>query len=83
VSPYVAPGLALPSAAAQGPLTQALPVEVGDLILRLRRNSVTPAWTPAPAPSPGTSSATTGVVTSRSTISRHLARAGLVVVALG
>ena len=34
-------------------------------------------------PSPGTSSTTTGVVTSRSTISRHLARAGLVVVARG
>jgi hypothetical protein len=62
---------------------RALPVEVRDLILDCARNSVTPAWTPDPTPSPGTSSTTTGVVTSRSTISRHLARAGLVVVARG
>jgi len=38
----------------------ALSAEVGDLIVRVRKElTETPAWTPAPRPSPGTSSTTT------------------------
>ena len=57
----------------------ALPAEVIDLVVRLARNCPTPAWTPAPTPSPGTWPTTTAWPVARSTISRHLARAGLVV----
>jgi transposase len=62
---------------------RALPVEVRDLILRLRKKLGDAGLHAGPDTIPGTSSTTMGVVTSHSTISRHLARAGLVVVARG
>jgi transposase len=62
---------------------RALPVEVRDLILRLRKKLGDAGLDADPTPSPGTSSTTTGRGHSHSTISRHLARAGLVVVARG
>ena len=57
----------------------ALDSAVVELILELREQACAPpALTPARTPSPGTSSSTTRPSVSRSTISRHLARAGLV-----
>jgi transposase len=62
---------------------RALPVEVRDLILRLRKKLGDAGLDAGPDTIAWPPSTTTGVVTSCSTISRHLARAGLVVVARG